>query len=363
MGKVVAITGASAGVGRAVTELFAAKGWDVGLMARGQERLEAAAEGVRAHGQRACAIPTDVADSGAVEAAADRIEQELGPIDVWINVAMATVFAPIAELKPEEVLRGTQVTYLGQVHGMMAALARMRPRNRGMIVNVGSALAYRAIPLQSVYCASKFAVRGFTDSLRTELLHDKSKVHVTMVQLAAMNTPQFDWARDRMAWQPRPVAPVFEPEVAARAIYFAATHKRREVWVGWPTVEAIFGNKIAPGLADRILAGKMGWEGQLSSEPRQGNGAGNLFEPVPGPYGARGRFGAESKNYSSEMWTSRHRAALTAVVGLVMAAGADRLARDALAWLFGGRRRERNRMSYASGSLERDERARRIKQG
>lgn len=339
MSKIVAITGASAGVGRAVTELFATNGWDVGLMARGQERLEAAAAGVRAHGQRAVAIPTDVADSGAVEAAAEQIERELGPIDAWVNVAMATVFAPVAKLTPEEVLRGTQVTYLGQVHGMMTALARMRPRNRGVIVNVGSALAYRAIPLQSVYCASKFAIRGFTDSLRCELLHDKSKVRVTMVQLAAMNTPQFDWARDRMAWKPRPVAPIFEPEVAARAIYFAATHDRREIWVGWPTVQAILGNKIAPGLADHILAGKKGWEGQLSPEPREGNGAGNLFEPVPGPYGAQGRFGWEAKNTSSEMWTSRHRTALTAAVGVLMAAGAERIGRGALAWLTGNGKR------------------------
>lgn len=342
MTRVVAITGASAGVGRAVTELFAAKGWDVGLMARGRERLDAAAEEVRAHGQRACAVPTDVADAGAVEAAADQIERELGPIDVWINVAMATVFSPIADLTPEEALRGTQVTYLGQVHGMMAALKRMRPRDRGTIVNVGSALAYRAIPLQSVYCAAKFAVRGFTDSLRCELLHDRSKVRVTMVQLPAVNTPQFDWARDKMGQQPRPVAPVFDPAVPARAIYFAATHKRREVWVGWPTVEAILGNKIAPSFADRVLAGRMGWEGQLSPEPRQGRSVeGNLFEPVPGPFAARGRFGAEAKSYSSEMWTDRHRAALAAGVVLLTAAGVDRFARGALAWLTGGRRRER----------------------
>jgi len=350
MSKVVAITGASAGVGRAVTELFATKGWDVGLMARGQDRLEAAAAAVRARGQRACAVPTDVAEYSAVEAAAEQIERELGPIDVWINVAMSTVFSPIAKLDPAEVLRGTQVTYLGQVHGMMAALERMRPRDRGTIVNVGSALAYRAIPLQSVYCAAKFAVRGFTDSLRCELLHDKSKVHVTMVQLAAMNTPQFDWARDKMAWQPRPVAPVFEPEVAARAIYFAATHRRREVWVGWPTIEAILGNKIAPGFADRLLAGKKGWEGQLSPEPRQERSvAGNLFEPVPGPFGARGRFDYEAKPASgevqAEIWTSRHRAALTAAVGVLMVAGVDRLGRGALGWLTG--RGRRDRVAYA----------------
>lgn len=341
MSKVVVITGASAGVGRATAELFAARGWNVGLIARGPERLDAAAASVRAHGVKACPVSADVADAGAIEAAASRIERELGPIDVWVNNAMATVFAPVAKLQPEEILRGTQVTYLGQVHGMMTALEHMRPRNKGTIVNVGSALAYRAIPLQSVYCAAKFAVRGFTDSLRTELLHEKSRIHLTMVHLPAVNTPQFDWARDRMAQKPRPVAPVFEPEVPARAIFFAAAHKRREIWVGWPTVKAIMGNKIAPGLLDRILAGPMGWQGQLSSTPREGTGAGNLFEPAPGDYGARGRFSAESKEHTDEMWTTRHRTALTAAAGIVAVAGVERLVRAGFASLFGVKGRDR----------------------
>lgn len=293
MGKIVAITGASAGVGRATTELFAAKGWDVGLMARGQERLEAAAAGVRAHGRRALAIPTDVADSGAVEAAADQIERELGPIDVWINVAMATVFAPIAELKPEEVLRGTQVTYLGQVHGMMTALARMRPRNRGVIVNVGSALAYRAIPLQSAYCASKFAIRGFTDSLRTELLHEKSNITVSMLQMPGMNTPQFDWARNKLADKYQPVGGVFDPGVAADAAWRAVHEGPRELWVGGSAIEAIVGQALAPGLLDRYIA-RTAWDGQVSDTPNP-DALDNLYQPAPGRQAARGRFGEEAK--------------------------------------------------------------------
>jgi len=279
MSKVVVITGASAGVGRATAELFARRGWKVGLLARGEERLADAAEAVRALGTQAIAIPTDVADAAAVERAAERIEYELGPIDVWVNNAMATVFAPVAKITPDEFRRGTEVTYLGQVHGTLSALKRMRRRNRGTIVNVGSALAYRAIPLQSVYCAAKYAVRGFTDSLRTEIIHDRLKVHLTMVHLPAMNTPQFDWALNKMDRRPQPVPPIFQPEVAARAILFAATHRRREVWVGMPTLKAIVANKIAPGLLDRYLAGR-GYEGQLTKEPKPADSPANLYRSV-----------------------------------------------------------------------------------
>lgn len=265
MSKVVVITGAGAGVGRATAEKFASEGYDVALLSRGPHRLERAAADLRRYGVRALPIPTDVADAAAVEAAADQTERELGPIDIWVNVAMATVFAPVAKLTPEEVERGTKVTYLGQVHGMMSALKRMRNR-QGTIVNVGSALAYRSVPLQSVYCGAKAAIRGFTDSLRSEIVHDKIDVHLTTVDLPAVNTPQFDWALNKMGKRARPVAPIFEPEVPARAIFFAAKHKRRDMWLGFSTVKAILGNRIAPGLIDRYFA-KAGYSGQLADEP------------------------------------------------------------------------------------------------
>ncbi len=320
MSRVVVVTGGSAGVGRAAVEAFARDGWDVGILARGQERLEQAAEAVRASGRRALAIPTDVADADAVEAAAERIERELGPIDVWVNNAMATAFAPVSDLTPAEFRRGTEVTYLGQVHGTMAALRRMRARNRGTIVNVGSALAYRAIPLQSIYCAAKFAARGFTDALRTEILHDRLRVHLTMVHLSAMNTPQFDWALNKMGRRPQPVPPIFQPEVAARAILFAATHRRREVWVGFPTVKAILANRLAPGLLDRYL-GRTGYSGQLTDEAKPADAPANLFEPAAGRWGAHGRFDARARAGSWQMWASYHRTALAATSLLLAGAG------------------------------------------
>jgi short-subunit dehydrogenase len=310
MSRVVVITGASAGVGRATVERFARRGWDVGIIARGPQRLESAAARVRELGRRACAVSADVADAKAVEDAATHIEAALGPIDVWINNAMATVFAPVSALSAEEFSRGTQVTYLGQVHGTMSALKRMRVRDRGTIVNIGSALSYRAIPLQSVYCGAKYAVRGFTDALRSELLHDKVNVHLTMVHLPAVNTPQFDWARNKLPRRPQPVPPIFEPEVAARAIYFAATHRRREIWVGLPTIKAILANKLVPGLLDRYLA-RDAYVGQLSAEPSQGESAGNLFNAVEGPWAAQGRFNNVSHRTSWALWASRHRASLT----------------------------------------------------
>ena len=315
MSKIVVITGAGAGVGRATVEEFARKGYDVALLARDPDRLEAAAAEIRRYGVRALPIPTDVADDEAVEAAADRVEQELGPIDVWVNVAMATVFAPVSKLTAKEFQRGTAVTYLGQVHGTMAALSRMTPRNRGTIVNVGSALGYRSVPMQSIYCGSKFAIRGFTDALRSEIIHDKLDIHLTMVDLPAVNTPQFDWAMNKMGRRAKPVAPIYQPEVPARAIFFAATHRRREVWVGYPTVQAILANRIAPGLIDQYLA-KAGYSGQLTDEPLGPNAPANLYEPVPGAYSAHGRFDARSKSGSWEMFTDRHRNAFWAAAGL-----------------------------------------------
>jgi len=318
MNRVVVVTGGSAGVGRATVERFARSGWNVGIIARGQQRLESAAECVREFGRRACPIAADVADAQAVEDAATRIESALGPIDVWVNNAMATVFAPVSDLSATEFLRGTQVTYLGQVHGTMAALKRMRARDHGTIVNIGSALSYRAIPLQSVYCGAKYAVRGFTDALRSELLHDGVNVHLTMVHLPAVNTPQFDWARNKMPRRAQPVPPIFEPEVAARAIYFAATHRRREVWVGMPTVKAILASKIAPGLLDRYLA-RHGYSGQLSAEPNADESAdGNLFNAVEGAWAAHGRFDNVARRRSWALWVSRHRGSL-AVASAVLA--------------------------------------------
>jgi short-subunit dehydrogenase len=253
------------------------------------------------------------------------VEAELGPIDVWVNVAMATVFAPVHELTAEELQRGTAVTYLGQIHGTMAALRRMRPRNRGSIVCVGSALAYRSVPLQAVYCGGKFAIRGFLGALRSELYHDKIKVTVTEVDLPAVNTPQFDWARNKTGRKAQPVPPIYQPEVAARAIYFGAFHPRRQIWVGFPTVKAILANQIAPGLLDRYLA-KSGYEGQLTDQPSDPNAPGNLFEPVAGDYGAHGRFDDRARSRSWEMVTSRHHDTLRLVAIAGGLAGAAWLA-------------------------------------
>jgi NAD(P)-dependent dehydrogenase (short-subunit alcohol dehydrogenase family) len=261
MASIVVITGA--GVGRATVAEFARHGCDVALLSRDPGRLEAAAEEARRFGVRALPIPTDVADANAVDAAASRVESVLGPIDMWVNVAMATVFAPVSSLTPEEIARGTAVTYLGQVHGMRSALKRMRGRNRGSIVNVGFALAYRSVPQQSVCCGAKFAIRGFTDSLRSEIIHDGLNVSLSMVDLPAVNTPQFSWALNKTGRWAQPVPPVIHPEVAARSICFAAFHPRRQTWIGFPTVKAILANQIAPGLLDRYLA-RASYSGQLS---------------------------------------------------------------------------------------------------
>ena len=326
MSKIVVITGAGAGVGRATATEFARQGYDVALLSRDNDRLEHAAAELRRFGVRALPIPTDVADADAVEAAADLTEAELGPIDVWVNVAMATVFAPVSKLTPAEFERGTRVTYLGQVHGTMSALARMRQRNRGTIVNVGSALGYRSVPLQSMYCGSKFAIRGFTDSLRSEIIHDKLNVHLTMVDLPAVNTPQFDWAMNKMGKKAMPVAPIYQPEVPARAIFFAATHRRRQIWVGYPTVQAILANRIAPGLIDRYLA-KSGYSGQLTDTPTGTDAPANLFAPVPGAYGAHGRFDDRAKTGSWEMFTDRHRVVFWSAASIAAVAVVHRVAR------------------------------------
>lgn len=317
MAKIAVITGAGAGVGRATVTEFAKAGYDVALLSRDPDRLERAAYETRRHGVRALPISTDVADAAAVEAAAERVERELGPIDVWVNVAFSTVFAPVDELTPEEVLRGTQVTYLGQVHGMMSALKRMRTRNRGSIVNVGSALTYRSVPLQAIYCGAKSAIRGFTDSLRSEIIHDKLDIHICMVDLPAVNTPQFNWANNKLGFMAQPVPPIYQPEVPARAILFGATHRRREIWVGWPTVQAIWANRIAPAFADRYLA-KYGYTSQTTDQKLPPNYKGNLWEAVKGDYGAHGRFDAKSRTGSLEMFTDRHRDAVYGAVALLV---------------------------------------------
>ena len=255
---------------------FGARGCRVGLLARGRERLEAAKKDIENAGGKAIVLPADVANAEEVEAAADKVEQELGPIDVWVNDAMTTIFAPFHQITAAEFKRATEVTYLGTVYGTMSAMKRMRTRNRGAIVQVGSALAYRSIPLQSPYCGAKHAIAGFTDSIRSELIHQKSDIHITMVQLPAMNTPQFSWCRTRLPRHPQPVPPIFQPEVAARAIVWASSHRRREIYVGWPTVKAIYGQELAPGYADKYLA-KFAYGGQETDQPVSPDRPDNLF--------------------------------------------------------------------------------------
>lgn len=300
---VVVITGASAGVGRATACAFAGRKCRIGLLARGSEGLEAAKRDVEARGGEAIAIPTDVADFAQVEQAAAKVEQAFGPIDIWVNDAMTTVFAPVWEITPEEFRRVTEVSYLGFVHGTMVALKRMRARNRGTIVQVGSALAYRSIPLQSAYCGAKFAIRGFTDSLRCELHHEKSRIHLTMVQMPGLNTPQFTWCKSRLPHKGQPVPPIYEPEVAAQAIVWSAYHKRRELNVGINTTVAVWGNKFFPGLGDWYL-GKTGFAAQQFDGLEDPNRPNNLFKPVDQEkdVGARGPFVGRSHNRSTALW-------------------------------------------------------------
>ncbi len=304
--RVVVVTGASAGVGRAVARAFGQQGAKVALLARTREALDEAAQEIARAGGEAMVLPVDVSDAGAVFQAADRVVERWGRIDVWVNDAMVSVFSPVKETKPEEYRRVTEVDYLGYVHGTLAALRHMLPADRGHVIQIGSALVYRSIPLQSAYCASKAAIRGFTDSLRCELYHDQSRVKLTMVQLPAVNTPQFDVVRSRLPDTPQPVPPIFQPEVIARGVLWAADHPRRELWIGWPTVKAILGQRLIPGLLDRYL-GRMGY-GAQQTRRRAGPGRrDDVDRPLPGDRGAHGDFDARSRGWSSELWLRTHR--------------------------------------------------------
>lgn len=316
---VVVITGATAGVGRATVREFARRGARIGLLARDPDRLEATRKEVEELGGEAVGIPTDVADSNQVEAAAAQVEERFGPIDIWINDAMTSVFSPVRELTPEELRRVTEVTYLGSAYGTLAALRRMVPRNRGVIVQVGSALAYRSIPLQAAYCASKHAINGFLESVRTELLHDRSAVRVARVELPAVNTPQFAWVKSRLPNKAQPVPPIYQPEVPARAIFYAAYHPRRELRVGVSTVASILGEKIAPGLLDRYLA-RTGYESQQTDQPEEPNRPDNLWNPVPGDFAAHGSFDNRAHDSSVQLWLATHPA--VSLAGMAGIAGA-----------------------------------------
>jgi NAD(P)-dependent dehydrogenase (short-subunit alcohol dehydrogenase family) len=320
--KVVVITGASAGVGRATARAFAREGARIGLVARGIAGLKGAQREVEEMVGEALALPLDVADPEAVEAAAAEIEEKFGPIDFWVNNAMCSVFSPVKEMTAQEFKRVTEVTYLGFVYGSLAALKRMLPRDRGVIVQVGSALAYRGIPLQSAYCGAKHAIQGFCDSLRCELLHDKSKVRVVMVQMPALNTPQFSWVKSRLPRKPQPVPPIFQPEVAADAILYAAHSNRREIYVGMPTVKAVVGNKMVPALADRYLA-RGGYGSQQTDEPVSPDRQNNLFEPVDDErdHGAHGSFDSRARGWSAQLWANKHRTALAATAVSILATG------------------------------------------
>ena len=328
--QVVVVTGASAGLGRAIVRRFAEDGASIGLIARGQDRLEQARVEVEAGGGRALALPLDVANAADVMSAAQRVENELGPIDVWVNCAMLTVYAPIHEMTAAEFQRVTDVTYMGYVHGTLAALEHMRPRDRGVIVQVGSALAHRSIPLQSAYCAAKRAILGFHEALLSEFIHYGSHIRATMVQMPALNTPQFDWVKNKLPHRTQPVPPIFQPEVGAEAVVWAAGHDvGRELLVGWPTLKAVVGEKVVAGWLDKYLA-TTAWDGQQTDEPAIPDAPYNLWDSVPGEWAAHGRFDDRAHNFSSELWLRMNRNIL-AVAG----AGIAGLALGALS----GRRR------------------------
>lgn len=331
MTRISVVTGASAGIGRATARALAARGDAVALLARGEDGLAGAAQDVRAAGGTPLPIEVDVADFAAVDAAAERVEKELGPIDLWVNDAFSSVFAPFTEIDMDEFRRTTEVSYLGYVHGTKAALTRMLPRDRGVIVQVGSALAYRGIPLQSAYCGAKHAIQGFHESLRVELLHDRSNVRVTMVQMPAVNTPQFGWVLSRLPRRAQPVPPIYQPEVAARAVLYAAEHpKRREYWVGGSTAATLLANAVAPGILDRYLA-RTGYQGQQTDRRREEDQPANLWRPADGPAGndagAHGDFDSRAASRSAQLWASQHHGAVAAGAAVLLAGAGWALAR------------------------------------
>jgi NADP-dependent 3-hydroxy acid dehydrogenase YdfG len=333
--KTVVVTGASAGVGRAIAKAFGARGDRVALLARGRAGLEGAVRDVKRSGGKGLPLQVDVADAAAVDAAADRIEAELGPVDVWINSAMVSVFSPVKKMKADEYRRVTDVTYHGVVYGTLAALRYMLPRDRGHIIQIGSALAYRGIPLQSAYCGAKHAIQGFCDSLRSELLHDGSGVKLTMIQLPAVNTPQFGWVRSRLPNKAQPVPPIYQPEVVADAVVWLTEHPQRELFLGYSAAKAIIGNKIAPAYADRVLA-RMGYSSQQTDEPRDPQRPDNLWEPQDDDvdHGAHGVFDSRARAYSPLFWAEKHHVFCAAGAALLLAGAA-------LGCLAaGGRRRE-----------------------
>jgi len=324
MSRIIVVTGASGGIGRATAEAFGARGDTVALLARGEKGLHGAAHSIEQAGGSAIVVPTDVSDSDQVFAAAKKVETDVGPIDVWVNVAFTSVFAPFDQISPDEYRRVTEVSYLGYVYATMAALSYMKPRNAGTIVQVGSALAYRGIPLQSAYCGAKHAIQGFHEALRCELLHDKSNVHVTMVQMPAVNTPQFSWVLSRLPRHAQPVPPIYQPEVAARAVMFAADHpRRREYWVGASTMATLAANAIVPGLLDRYL-GKTGFDSQQTPQPRDPAAPVNLWEPADGPtgrdFGSHGVFDDRAIEHDPQLWASRHHGLIGAVAAATAAA-------------------------------------------
>ena len=317
--QVIVVTGASGGVGRAVVRMLAQRGARVGLLARGRDGLNGAKREVEQEGGRGLVIPTDVSKFDQVEAAASQVEREFGPIDVWINNAMVSMYSPFMSMQPDEFSHIVEVTFLGNVHGTRCALSRMLPRDHGVIIQVGSALAHRSIPLQSAYCASKHAIEGFTESVRTELLHMGSRVRISMVNLPGVNTTQFEWTKNRMSHKPRPTGPIYQPEVAADAIVWTIDHDRREMNVGFPTVEAVVGEKFIPGLLDHYLA-DAAWEGAQLPEPADPNHRDNFWQPLPGDHGSHGPFDQQSRTSSAQLWTTKNRAWLAPLAGAALGA-------------------------------------------